>query len=199
MRRGNCGILTVVASAAGVLCPARLAWAAERGGEMYFGDIGQAIAAVVIFALLLVVLGRYAWRPLLTQLERRERRIAETIEKARRQEQEAQELLGGYQSQLRNAEAQAEQILAESRKAAAEAREQVLAEARQEAREAGDAQRQEIEQAKQDALKELRRSTAELASEMAGKILKDRLTPEDHRRLLGGSLEDIRRRRAEDN
>lgn len=199
MRRGNGGILRWAVSTAGVLCPAGVACAAERGGEMYFGDIGQAIAAVIIFALLLVVLGRYAWRPLVAQLERRERRIAETIERAQRAEHDAHELLEGYQSRLRNVEEQAKEILSESRKEAAGAREQVLAEARHEARKSAEAQRLEIEQAKQDALTELRRRTADLASDMAGRILKDRLGPDDHRRLLGGSLDEIRRRRAEDN
>ena len=40
--------------------------AAEEGGAMYTGDLGQALAEIVIFLLLLAVLGRWAWKPRLT-------------------------------------------------------------------------------------------------------------------------------------
>ncbi|MCY2924432.1 MAG: hypothetical protein NT031_03185, partial [Planctomycetota bacterium] len=53
---------------AGLLAPCLLAQPAlanEGGGGLYFGDLGQALAAVAVFLVLLAILGKWAWKPII--------------------------------------------------------------------------------------------------------------------------------------
>ena len=94
--------LAAAAYAACVLlgCASAMAAEGEGGASSGAGDLGQAIATVVIFLLLLAVLGRWAWRPIVSQLQQREQRIADTISAAQKREKEAQDLLESYRKRL---------------------------------------------------------------------------------------------------
>jgi F-type H+-transporting ATPase subunit b len=177
-----------------VLGGAGPAWAEEGKGGMDFGDVGQAIAAMLIFLILLVVLGKWAWKPIATQLRLREQEIADTMARSQKREQESQELLAQYKARLDRADADAQEVLARTRKEAAEARQSILTTAHDESHKFAEQARQEIEQAKQSAMNELYDVTANLATEMAGRIIRKNLSPEDQGELLQESLEDIRRR-----
>lgn len=191
-RRVRQFVLRLVPVAA-VLLAASPAWAAEEEG-FYFGDLGQAIAAVVIFLLLLWLLGRYAWKPLVGQLQQREKTIADTIAGAQERQKEAEGLLAEYRRQLDKAQGQSDEILAKSRQEASAVRETILGEAREDARKCGEQMLADVDQARRSALRELYETTAELATEMAGRLVRKTLKPEDHRQLLTESLEEIRRR-----
>jgi F-type H+-transporting ATPase subunit b len=181
--------------ASGVACWAmsgRPALAAGEGG-IDFGDAGVAVAAVLIFLVLFLVLRRYAWKPILTQLQNREKTIADSLSAAEERQKKAQEALADVQARLDNVEEEGRQILARTRQEGQDAKEQLLAEARQEVHKLSEEQRREIERAKQDALRELYQSAADVAAEMAGQVLRRRLSAEDQRRILSGSLDDIGR------
>lgn len=167
--------------------------AAAAGATPDMGDAGQAIAAVLVFLVLLGILGKWAWGPIVQQLKRREETIATAVEQANRSERKAEALLKQYAARLEAVEAEAGEIIATGRQAAAAEREEFIAAARQEARKAaGDAQK-EIERARRAAVRELQHSTAQLATDIAGQILRQALTPEEQGRLLEESLEEIRK------
>ncbi len=179
---------------AGVVGLASLARGAEHGGEggsMTTGDLGQAIMTFLVFAALLAVLSKYAWKPILAQLKRREETIASALERAEKREIEAQTILHQYQTRLENVENEAKDILDESRKEAVALREQTLEEARAEARRSADAAHESIEQAKRDALRELRERTGEMATEVAEQVLRRSLSAEEQRRLLAESMKEL--------
>jgi F-type H+-transporting ATPase subunit b len=155
------------------------------------GDIGQAIAALLAFGLLLAVLGRWAWKPIVTQLRAREADIAASIERARKLQAEAQELHDQHKARLDRAESEAQEIAAAARRAGAEARENILALARQEAQEVSKRARTELERARGDALVELRQATAAMAAEIAARVVRRELTDAERQRLLDDSLEEI--------
>jgi F-type H+-transporting ATPase subunit b len=184
---GRVAACTVVLGDAGMLC----AGEGQKGFDP--GDVGQAVAAMAIFVLLLVVLGKWAWKPIVGQLRQREQEIAETIERAEKREKESQNLLAEYKARLDRAEGDSQEVLARSRKEAAEAREEILTTAREEGQKFADQAKQEIEQAKQTAIHELYDETASLATEMAGRIIRKSLNVEDQRVLLRESLEEIRK------
>lgn len=189
--------LGLALAAAPVLLGAGPVLAAEGGG-FDPGDLGQAIAAVVIFFLLLLVLGKWAWKPIVSQLRQREQEIAETVNRAEKREKESQELLAQYKARLDRAEGDSQEVLAKARKGAAEAREEILDAARGEAQKFAEETRQEIDQAKQKALHELHDAAATLATDLAGRILRKTLKPEDHRELLQESLAEIRKNASRD-
>jgi F-type H+-transporting ATPase subunit b len=158
----------------------------------WLGDPGQAIAAIVVFLLLLAVLGKWAWKPIVKQLQLREESIAKQIDDAQRRQKEAQDLLDQYKAQLAAARKEVEELLSRGRREAAQAREQIIASARDEGQKAIDRAGEDIEQAKRKALRELYETTASLAVDVAGKIIRKSLQPQDYRDLVEQSLQEIR-------
>ena len=176
-----------------LLATASAAPAAEGGGAgLNPGNLGQAIAAILIFVVLLAILGKYAWKPITHQLELREQRLEKTLDDAARREQESQRLLAEYKARLERAESDAQRVVEESRKEAARAREDVLAEARKEAEKQAAVAAAAIERARLETLEELHEQTAQLAADVARQVIGTTLDGDAHRRLVEQSLSQIR-------
>ena len=181
-----------------VLCATQAALAGG-GKKFYPGDLGQAIAAILIFGLLLFVLGKWAWGPVVRQLQDREQDVIATIESTHRHQQEAEELLEQYKGKIENADTEAEEILARSVENAGAEGEKIIEAARHEARESVKRGLAEIKQAKRQAIREMRDATAQLATEIAGCIIDDALTPQVHNHLVDASIKAIGERAAEES
>ena len=149
---------------------------------------------LVVFAGLLFILGKYAWKPIIAQIQRREKEIGERIKDTERRNREAKELEAHYQSRLDRAEADAKQLLAKNLEEAARAREELLAAARDEGNRTIEAAKAEIDAYKQAALEELRQATASMAVNIAGEIIQQQLSPEKQDELVTESLGRIRAR-----
>ena len=173
------------------------ALAGEGKVEFYPGDLGQAIAALLIFIVLLAILGRWAWKPLIVQLRRREESIASAIERSEAQQREAEDLLNHYRSRLESVEVEAKGLLDRGRRQADTEREEILAAARADAQQATARAREEIERAKRTALEDLQRTTAQLATEIAERVLVANLDEAQHDRLMEDALGEIRQAMAE--
>ncbi len=156
------------------------------------GNVGQGVAAVLIFLLLLGMLGKWAWKPLIAQLRGREEAIAATIKRSEEKEREAEDLATHYRSRLARADEEAREVVDRARDAAESQREEILASAKQEARQTVHATQREIDRSKRDALRDLYHTTADLATEVAQRVLRRSLSPDEQRRLLAESLEEIR-------
>jgi F-type H+-transporting ATPase subunit b len=102
------------------------------GGSIFEPHVGLAFWTWVVFLLLLLLLGKTAWKPLLRVLEEREKRIQETLDETRRQRDEAARLLEEHRQMLAGAQRQAQEILAQGRKAAERLKEELLEETRRE-------------------------------------------------------------------
>jgi F-type H+-transporting ATPase subunit b len=197
-RRTTSGVVFAGLALAVILVPACPLLAADEGqATPSFGDLGQAIATLVIFVLLLTVLGRFAWKPLLAQLRRREESIAEALRRSQEREAKSEELLKAYQARLEAAEAEAAEVVARGRKTAAESREQVLAAARDEAGRTMTQAKEEIDQAKEAAVRDLYAAAADLATDVAERVIGKSLNDADHARLVDESLGQIRRQRGD--
>lgn len=184
-----CGLLLAAA-------PVLASGGAEEGGEkvnLFAGDFGNALWTAVIFILLLVVLGKYAWGPLLSALQAREAYIRDSLEEARREHQEAEERLKEYTEQLATARSQAEAVLQEAHRHAAEVKQRLAAEARTEADAMIARARQDIELATENAVKQVYAQAAHLVTEAAAKVIGQQLKSADHERLVAESIASIER------
>lgn len=190
--QGQSWLRLAAMACAGLICVGP-AWAAEASeSPNLFGDVGQAVLVIIIFLLLLGVLGKWAWKPIIAQLQRREDTIAQTIAEAQKRQQQAEELLAQYRARLDAAQQEAAELLAQTRKEAAAARQIVLDTAQKEVQTAAQAAREDIDRARAEALGELYDKTAQLAAEVAGRVIRKNLTREDQQRLLNDSLMEIR-------
>ncbi len=180
-----------------LLAPATAAPAAEDGGMLYAGDIGQAIAAILIFLVLLALLGKFAWGPIVSQLQQREKRVEKTLDDAAKREHEANRLLAEYEAQLQRAETDAQKLVEQSRAAAARDRAELLEQARLQSDAQAAEARKAIEQARRETLEQLHHQTAQLAAEIAGQVIGTSLDETTHQRIVDQSLQEIRQRSQE--
>jgi len=194
LRRRRPRAFVWLAGVAASLAPAAYALAQEGEDTPYFGDLGQAIAAMITFAALVLVLGKWVWKPIVAQLQRREEAIQTSLDNAEKRQREAEEALSDYKAQLAQARAQAEGIVAEGQRRAAEERKAIVEKAQEQAAELTQEAREEIQRAKEEAAQDLRDLAASMATELASRLIGRKLSADDHERLVEESLEEIRER-----
>lgn len=178
-------LLTVLSNAAAA------AEATEKPPSLFAGNVGNAIWTLVIFSVLLVVLGKFAWGPILRSLQKREQFIRDSLEQARKEREDAAELLKQYQEQLRQAEQKAQAVIQQGHRDAQAVSRQIVAEARTEASRTIEQARREIGLARDQAIKELYAEAASLATAVAERIVKRELRSEEHWALIRQSLEQL--------
>ena len=174
---------------------------AAEGGEanIFAGDLGNMIWTVVIFVLLLVVLKKAAWGPILERLQARENFIRESLEEAKRAREAAEETLAAYEAKLAEARGAATAIVDEGRRDAEEVRQRLEADAKDEAGRIVVRARREIDLAKEAAVEEIFTLASRLSTEVAAKVIRKELTAADHERLIREAADKIRRDRPASN
>lgn len=166
---------------------------ASEGGEnnLFAGDMGNAIWTLVIFVLVVVVLGKFAWGPLLGTLQQRERFIRESLEKAKADREAAEARLQEYTEKLHQARSEASAIVEEGRRDAEVVRRKIEEESRETAEKMLERAKREIDLAKQSAIKDVYAAGARFATEAASRIVGRELRPEDHARLIAESIDKL--------
>ena len=167
----------------------------EHGGggasNPFAGDFGNALWTLVIFGLVLFVLGKFAWGPILNTLQARETFIRESLETAKRDRDEAEARLREYEERLAQARAEATAIVDEGRRDAVAVKQRIEEDAQREADKRLERAKREIQIATETATKEIYLLSARLATDMAGKMMGRELTPQDHERLIAESLDGV--------
>jgi len=166
--------------------------AAHEGGDNIFaGDWGLPILTLAVFLVLLVVLGKWAWGPILAGLQKREEHIRQSIEEAEQTRAEAQKSLAAYKEQLARAQDEAQAILEKGRVEASQLAQQFKQSAQEEAKDLRAQAQRDITAAKDQAVKEICDYSCELATDIAGKIISRSLDAKDHRDLLNETLNKL--------
>jgi F-type H+-transporting ATPase subunit b len=167
------------------------ALAAEGEGNLFAGDIGNAVWTLVIFLLVVFVLGKFAWGPLLETLQRREQFIRDSLEEAKRDREQAEARLAEYTQKIKAAAAEATEIVEEGKRDAEVLARRIESEAKEEAERTVERARREVNLAKQAAIKELYSVSADLATEIASRVVRRELNAADHERLIAQSIEEL--------
>jgi F-type H+-transporting ATPase subunit b len=156
------------------------------GAEPNVFSLAQNVSlwTVVIFLLLLIVLSKFAFPPILGYAAAREKRIQDSLDEARRQREEAERLLEEQRSELAAARQQGQQVIAEARQAAERARQELLTRARAEQEEVVARAKQDIEREREKAVEIVRHQAVDLAIAAAGRLLEQKLTADEDRRLV---------------
>jgi F-type H+-transporting ATPase subunit b len=150
-----------------------------------------AIYTLIVFALLMLILGKYAWKPIMAGLQKREDFIVQAKTDADAARGEAQKLLNEVKAQRAKANEEVAAILAQARKDADAYRDS------EKARTAADLQaererlRREIETARDQALQEIWAKTVGLATLVSSKALGRAVSDDDQSRLFEESLAEI--------
>lgn len=176
------------------LAAAAPAFAQEHGGgenNLFAGDVGNAIWTLIIFGLVVFVLGKFAWGPILNTLQTRESFIREALEKAKHDREAAEARLKEYEAKLAASRAEATAIVEEGRRDADVVKRRIEATAKEEADKMIERAKREIHIATDTATKELYTLSAKLATQLAARVIGRELTPQDHERLISEAIEGI--------
>ena len=158
-----------------------------------FDTIATAITTVIVFTVLVIVLGKFAWGPIVTGLKAREDKIRKDITDAEQAREKAEATLRDYAAQLATAEAKVREILAKATIDAEKLAANIKASAQADAEDAKNRATKDIENAKQAAIVELYAQTATLATSIAEKIIKRSLNADDQRDLVQSSIEQFQK------
>jgi F-type H+-transporting ATPase subunit b len=183
----------LIALAALAIAVPALAAEAE-GGEapsLFAGDLGNSVWTLLIFILVLVILGKFAWGPILNTLQTRESFIREALEKAKHDREAAEARLKEYEAKLAASRAEATAIVEEGRRDADVVRRRIEATAKEEADKMIERAKREIHIATDTATKELYTLSAKLATQLAARVIGRELTPQDHERLISEAIDGI--------
>ena len=154
-------------------------------------DPGLFIWTILTFLVLLALLTRFAWRPLLEALESRQEMIRKSLDNARQGKEDLERLHQESAQIIRKARADAEAIVSQSRSDADRLREEMKQKARAEA--AGlvrNAERQ-IQLETERALQQIRHEAVDLSVMIASKIIQRNLSKQDNERLIEEALKQV--------
>jgi F-type H+-transporting ATPase subunit b len=147
-----------------------------------------AVYTLVVFLLLLAILGKFAWPAVMHALEERERHIADNIAAAEAKHEEAKRLLAEHEAKLAATASEIRAMLEEARREAEVAKANIVAEAKHAAQDEANRAKREIGQAKNAAMQELAVTSANLAVDLARKVIQEQITPDRQARLVQEAL-----------
>jgi F-type H+-transporting ATPase subunit b len=147
-------------------------------------DTGLMIWTLIIFAVLMFVLSRFAFGPLTKAVRAREQSLQEAIDAAKRDRDEAAKLLADHQAKIEAARTEAQKIIVDGRGVAEKMRADMLEQTRGEQQALLQRARQEIESEKKNAIAEMRREAVDLALAGASKVIEENLESPKNRHLV---------------
>lgn len=162
-------------------------------------DYWQAAFTIVVFAALVLILSRTAYKAILEGLQKRERFIRESLDAAENARRAAEVHMHEYEEKLRRAREEASAIVEEGRRDAGVVRRRIESEAHDASENMLKRAKREIEIARDTALKALYEETANLAASLAVSALNRQVSPEEHQRLVMDALRDLGQRQSNTN
>lgn len=150
-----------------------------------------AVWSFAVFLALFALLTQFAWKPIMQGLEKREHGIASTIAATQAANDDARRLLASYERRLSEATDEVRGMLEEARRDADATRQTIVAEARKAAEEEKARATHDIKLAKDDALAQIAEKAGQLAVDVAGKFLREKLGADDQARLVRESVAGI--------
>jgi F-type H+-transporting ATPase subunit b len=139
---------------------------------------------LVIFLLLLGVLTKWAFPPILGYAAAREQRIQDSLDEAKRTRAEAESLLAQQRQELTTARQEAQQLIAEAKHAGERVRAELIEGTRTEQAAMLTRARQEIERERDLAVESVRREAVDIALAAAGRLIEKKLGAEEDRKLV---------------
>lgn len=153
---------------------------------------GLLLWTIITFIVLLLILWKAAWKPLVEALDSRAEKVRGDIENADRSRQEAEKLLAQHKAMMDNAKNEAAKVIADSKTEAEKVKNDIITKAGADAKDLSDRARKEITLAKDKALAEIKAEVVTLSTEIAAKIINKNLNPNDQKALVEETLNKVR-------
>jgi F-type H+-transporting ATPase subunit b len=152
---------------------------------------GLFVWSVITFLILVALLYKFAFNPLMKMQKARQAEIHQSITDAENLRDEAQQLLADYKRQLAQARSEADSIVERARKAGESTKAEILEEARVQAEANLAKARQQIERDTNQALQRIREEVADLTIAATAKVARTSLSADDQLRLIKEAINEI--------
>ena len=155
-------------------------------------DPGLFVWTIITFLILLGLLSKFAWKPLLHALEKRENEIARSLKDAEKARKELDRLTSEGDEIIAKARSEAQAIVGEGKKAADQLKESTLSKAKETAAANLDDAKEQIKMEKEKAIAEIKGEVVGLSLSIAEKLVKKNLNEEDNKSLINESIKNIK-------
>ncbi len=153
---------------------------------------GLTLWTIITFIVLVGILWKTAWKPVVEALDARAEKVRGDIENADRSRQEAEKLLAQHKAMMDNAKNEAAKIISDSRADAEKLKNEIIEKAGTDAKDLSERAKKEIELAKDRALADIKAEVVTLSTEIAAKIINKNLNPDDQKALVEETLNKVR-------
>ncbi|MFJ7726022.1 F0F1 ATP synthase subunit B [Neobacillus sp. NPDC097160] len=158
--------------------------------EHAFINTGDIVFQLIMFIILMALLKKFAWGPLMGIMKEREAHVANEISAAENSRQEAKKLLEEQRSLLKEARTDAQGLIESAKKQGDLQREEIIATARGEAERLKESAKLEIEQQKEKAVAAIREQVASLSVLIASKVIEKELSAADQEQLINQYIQE---------
>lgn len=163
----------------------------ESSGGLLDVNPGLIFWTVITFVILLFLLKKLAWKPILKALSEREAQIKDSLEKAEQAKIEFEKLTEENKVRMAKAEEEAQKIIAQGREYAEKIKAQVIEESKAEAKKLIDDAAASIERKQQEAFNNLKEQIAEIAVNSAERIIRENLDKDKQMKIVDKYIQDI--------
>lgn len=178
--------VVILALSCGVACAEQAAEGEGGGAGLFSGSLGDSIWTVLSFVVLLAVLGKFAWKPLLNGLNARQSHIEQQLKSAEDSRVKAEQMLDDYKQQglsvVRQATEQAQRHTQEA-----------IEKSREEAQTIRRRAHEEIASARATAIEDLWKQAGELVLQVGSDVLGRALSEKDNQRLIDEAVARVRK------
>lgn len=176
-----------------IVCLCAAAFGADaqvEGRELspFSGAFADALWTIIAFVVLLVVLWKWAWKPILAALNARQEHIEKQITDAEQTRKEAERVLAEYRGKLENAASEGRAIIAGHVNKAQQEAKEIIAGARENTEAMGLKAEADIERARNQARSELFDQAGEMVLRLGQEILGRSISDEDNQRFIGEAV-----------
>ena len=149
-------------------------------------DVNFALSfwTAITFAILIVVLGKFAWGPILQMMEAREKTIADAIESAKKERAAAEAASAEMRAALEKARDESAELIRKNQQEVAAAKTELMAAAKKESDDLLAAARKTIQEEKRQAIAELRAQTVDMAIEAANRLVQMNMDEKKQKQLV---------------
>ncbi|WP_182187943.1 F0F1 ATP synthase subunit B [Pectinatus frisingensis] len=152
---------------------------------------GTLLAQLVNFIVLVILLKKFAYKPIMKMLHDRQAKIANSIESAENDEKKAQQVLGEYQKQLADARVSAQSIVDKAMKRAQEEHDASIAQTKQEIEQMRKNAKEDIARDRERAAMQLKGEVVSLSMAAASKIIAANMDESANKKLVGDFIEKL--------
>ncbi|WP_188456683.1 F0F1 ATP synthase subunit B [Virgibacillus oceani] len=157
-------------------------------GGLHVGDM---LVQLIFFIILLVLLRKYAWGPIMGMMQKREEYIASEIEAAEKSRAEAEKASQEATKQLKQTKQEAQKIIEDAKSAGVKQEQEIIQSARNEADRIKLAAQEEIQNEKEKAIQALQDQVASLSVLIASKVIEKEISAQDQEKLINEYIKEV--------